>query len=313
MYRTLYFRYSGQGKYELLEGMLYDGAITFFRHDQLTSAIDLAKLYVETLTKAGGDPTEDNFQRVCRLYLLIPPDNVDKTNYLSASLKWSSADGGVGDPRLHQHLAYGLWAEKEYGQSNQHFLHSRDGEGCGQMLAEYHTKKGLAGEVDLFIARAVLQFLCLKKHVPAATAFHSYTTTHPKIRTGPPYTLPLLNFLWLLLLSIQKSLSVSMYTVLCEQYRAHISREPSYLEYLDKIGQAFFGLPPPVRQPRNMFSGLMDQMMNAMNEEDSSDEVEEPRPGTSSVGRIGDSGRIRDDGRLETGRDASHMETADLD
>lgn len=300
MYRTLYFRYSGQGKYDLLEGMLYDGAVTFFNLDQMTSAIDLAKLYVEALVKSGGNPTEVHYQRVSRLYLLIPADNVDKTQYLSASLKWSSGDNGVGDPRLHQHLAYGLWAEKEYGQSTHHFLHSRDGEGCGQMLAEYHSKKGLASEVDLFIARLVLQYLCMKKHIPAATAFHSYTTTHPKLSAGPPYALPLLNFLWLLLLSIQKSLSVSMYTVLCETYRAHIDRDPSYIEYLDKIGQAFFGLPPPNR-PRNMFSGLIDQMVSAMNEDESSDEGEEaqPQPGTS--------------GTSHRGRNVSHMETADLD
>jgi hypothetical protein len=296
MYRTLYFRYSGQGKYDLLEQMLYDGAITFFGQDQVTSAIDLAKLYVETLTAGNTTPTEVHFERVVKLYLLMPGDNVDKPPYLASSLKWSSRGGGAGHPRLHQHLAYGLWQEKEYQQSTQHFLHGGDGEGCGQMLVEYHSQKGLKSEADMFIARAVLQYLCMKKHIAAALAFHSYTSNHPKIRPGPPYTHPLLNFLWLLLLSIQNSLSVSMYTVLCEKYHSQLDRDPTYLEYLDKIGQTFFGVPPPAKASSSMFSGLFDQIVTAMNEdEESSEEEGGPQPGTSRT------------------VEAHDMETADLD
>ena len=35
------------------------------------------------------------------------------------------------------------------------------------------------------------------------------------------------------------------FTVLCEQYQPSLKRDPVYLEYLDRIGQLFFGLPPP--------------------------------------------------------------------
>ena len=47
-----------------------------------------------------------------------------------------------------------------------------------------------------------------------------------------------------------------------------ISRDPSYFEYVDKIGQHFFGLPAPQR-PQGMFSGLLDSIFSAMNEDDS--------------------------------------------
>lgn len=302
MYRTLYFRYTSQGKHELLEGMLYDGATTFFTHQQTASAVDLAKLYVELLTTQGVPPVEQHFERISKLYSQIPDDNVDKPQYLASSLKWSNKDGdrGVGHPRLHQHIAYNLWQEKQYRQSTQHFLHSCDGEGCGHMLVEYHSQKGFKLEADIFIARAVLQYLCMKKHLSAALAFHSYTSNHPKIKRGPPYTWPLLNFLWLLLLSIHNSGSLSLYTVLCEKYRLQIQRDPAYLEYLDKIGQAFFGVPPPARQPRSMFSGIFDQFMTAMNEEESSDD-ESAQPAASS--------------QVPTRAVAStsSMETADLD
>jgi len=305
MYRTLYFRYTSQGKFEVLEGMLYDGATTFFSHHQTASAVDLAKLYVELLTAQGVTPTEQHFERISKLYSLIPDENVDKPHYLASSLKWSNREGregdrgGVGHPRLHQHIAYNLWQDKQYRQSTQHFLHSCDGEGCGHMLVEYHSQKGFKSEADIFIARAVLQYLCMKKHLPAALAFHSYTSNHPKIKRGPPYTRPLLNFLWLLLLSIHNSGSLSLYTVLCEKYKQQIQRDPSYLEYLDKIGQAFFGVPPPARQPRSMFSGLFDQIMTAMNEEESSDD-------DTAQATTGE-------GTSRAVASTSSMETADLD
>ena len=81
--------------------------------------------------------------------------------------------------------------------------------------------------------------------------------------------------------------------MLCEKYKQCLDRDPQYLEYLDKIGQHFFGVPAPVK-PRQggMFSGnilinivsskvlliqgLFDQLLNAMNEDSSDDETAGP-------------------------------------
>ena len=52
------------------------------------------------------------------------------------------------------------------------------------------------------------------------------------------------------------------------------------MEYIDQIGQHFFGLPQPQR-PRGMFSGLFDSLMNAINED--SDDEEQPTPNTSAA------------------------------
>lgn len=40
------------------------------------------------------------------------------------------------------------------------------------------------------------------------------------------------------------------YIVLCEQYQSSLTRDPSYTEYLDKIGQLFFHVKPFERRPR---------------------------------------------------------------
>ena len=42
-------------------------------------------------------------------------------------------------------------------------------------------------------------------------------------------------------------------------------RDPTYLEYLDKIGQNFFGVAPPVRaRPGGMFGGMFDSLLNVL-------------------------------------------------
>lgn len=76
--------------------------------------------------------------------------------------------------------------------------------GCAGMLVEFHSLKGYPSEVDLFIAQAVLQYLCLQNKKTATVAFNNYTKHHPNIKTGPPYLLPLLNFIWFLLKAIER-------------------------------------------------------------------------------------------------------------
>jgi len=261
--------------------MLFDGAVLLFSHDEVASGTDLAKLYIDTLNEAEAGPEEIHFVRISKLYQLIPCDNIDKPHYLTTSLKWSSNGQAQGHPRLHQHIAYGLWQRKKYPESRQHFLQSEDGQGCGQMLVEYHVNRGFNTELDLFLAQTVLQYLCLKKLLEAANVFRAYTKNHPSISSDPPFSHPLLNFLWLLLVAIKTSQNVSAYSVLCEKYKQFIDRDPQYLEYLDKIGQNYFGIPAPVRaRPGGMFSGLFDSLLSAMTEDSDDDDLP---PGPSNT------------------------------
>lgn len=70
-------------------------------------------------------------------------------------------------------------------------------------LIDFHLQCGLRGEVDLFVAQAVLQILCRKKTKTASACFFHYAEKHPGIQGEPPYKLPLLNFIWLLLMCLE--------------------------------------------------------------------------------------------------------------
>jgi len=280
LYRTLYFRFSSQSKFAEAEDLLYEGSLELFKHKQVSSGTDLAITFIEVLGKTSDRSSENfekAFQRVAKLFGKIPRESAYFDNFKSQAIQWSSTEHKSGHPRLHQLIAYNLWSSKRYSESRQNFLHSCDGSGCGQMLVEFHTCKGFASEVDLFIVNTVLQYLVLRKHVVAAWALKSYTEKHPSIQRGPPYKHPLLNFIWLLLLAIETKQTITAFSTLVELYKPSLQRDPGYFEYIDQIGQHFFGLPQPQR-PRGMFSGLFDSLMNAMNE---SDDDEDP-PNTSA-------------------------------
>jgi len=280
LYRTLYFRYSAQSKLTEAENLLFEGATELFKHKQISSGTDLAKLYVEVLEKRTERTSEEReiaFQRLAKLFKEIPIDSPDIDAFKAQTVRWAATqEHPSGHPRFHQLIAYNLWSSKRYSESRQNFLHSCDGSGCGKMLIEFHTSKGFASEVDVFIAGTVLQYLTFKKHIVAALALKVYTENHPAIARGPPFKHPLLNFIWLLLLAIEQKETIAAFSTLVEKYKPSLQRDPAYFDYIDKIGQHFFGLPQPQR-PRGMFSGIMDSLFSAMNE--SSDDEE---PSTSS-------------------------------
>ncbi|KAK3559924.1 hypothetical protein QTP86_026952 [Hemibagrus guttatus] len=96
-------------------------------------------------------------------------------------------------------------------------------------------------------------FLCLKNKTSASVVFTTYTQKHPSIEKGPPFVQPLLNFLWFLLLAVDGG-KLTVFTVLCEQYQPSLKRDPMYNEYLDRIGQLFFGVPP---KQSSSYGGLL--------------------------------------------------------
>lgn len=85
-------------------------------------------------------------------------------------------------------------------------------------------------------------------------------------------------------------------------------RDPNYFQFVDKIGQSFFGLPPPRRNAQpNLFSGLFDQMFSAFNDDDNSDSDESASHSGPSQGARASNTRAAKPGPK------ARMETEDLD
>jgi hypothetical protein len=80
-----------------------------------------------------------------------------------------------------------------------------------QMLVEMSIHHGYPGEYDLFVTQAVLHLLVLQKVKVANGLFVNYINQHLAFPSSdPPFKVPLLNFLWLLLEAIERFLTVNI-------------------------------------------------------------------------------------------------------
>ncbi|XP_044035479.1 Golgi to ER traffic protein 4 homolog isoform X3 [Siniperca chuatsi] len=266
-----------QAKHAEARELMYNGALLFFSYNQQNSAADLSMLVLEVLEKSEAKVEDEILaENLAKLFSLMDQNSPERVAFVSRALKWSTGGSGkLGHPKLHQLLAVTLWKEQNYSESRYHFLHSSDGEGCAQMLVEYSASRGFRSEVDMFVAQAVLQFLCLKNKNSASVVFSTYTEKHPSIEKGPPFVQPLLNFIWFLLLAVDGG-KLTVFTVLCEQYQPSLKRDPMYNEYLDRIGQVFFGVPPK-QSPSygGLLGNLLNSLMGSGEEDDAAEEAQE--------------------------------------
>ncbi|VDK53018.1 unnamed protein product [Anisakis simplex] len=277
IYRTLYHRMSSQGKWHELQDLLYNGAIKLLDVNEPTSAIDLAELFIESLQKSNMPVSSSLLDRFEQLFTRLPPlleketstggSRMDRRNeFLSRALKWTMAVGEKkrhrekGHPDFHARVAKVLWHENKYVAARNHFFLSNDSEGFASFLIDFQQHCGFKSEKDLFIAQAVLQVLCSRRSKMACVMLQLYCEKHPEIASEAPYQLPLLNFVWLLTLCVQLR-NVTYFSIIVEQYQKCLERDPSYRDYLDKIGQIYFGLPPP---QESMSSGLFGTLLKGL-------------------------------------------------
>ncbi|XP_067619235.1 Golgi to ER traffic protein 4 homolog [Eurosta solidaginis] len=263
MYRTLYFRYTGQKKYSECLDLLLSGAMKLVSKQQETSGADLALLLIDTLEKRGTTEANNDaeiwIERLGTIIGKLSSSTVERETLINRAIKWSSdiSENTLGHHAMHKIIAQVFWNEGNYENARHHFLLSRDGNICGRILIKMHKNKGFDSEMDLFIVQAVLQQLCLKDRKAAEETFNSFTTNHPDIRRREsPFKQPLLNFIYFLFRCIDMGRQ-DTFRSLCDLYKPSLNRDLSFQKYLVKIGVHFFGVAPP---PTMASGGLMGGM-----------------------------------------------------
>lgn len=81
-YRTLYFRYLSQKRFDECLELLYTGAHTFLDNEQYGSGADLGNLVVETLEKMKIENSELWMRRLGELIGKIKPSMVERDTLL---------------------------------------------------------------------------------------------------------------------------------------------------------------------------------------------------------------------------------------
>ncbi|KAF5287523.1 hypothetical protein FQA39_LY04151, partial [Lamprigera yunnana] len=102
MYRTIYFRYLVQKKYEELLDMLHKGALLFLERDQQISGADLAILLVEVLVKSDTVNYAEWTPKLCKIFAKISTSYPERDTFIASAIRWSAKGGSQGHPFLHQ-------------------------------------------------------------------------------------------------------------------------------------------------------------------------------------------------------------------
>ncbi|XP_065898638.1 Golgi to ER traffic protein 4 homolog [Dysidea avara] len=271
--RTLYQRYKVHREGEAID-VLHNGTVQMLKNAQWESATDLGMLLIKHFKERKTPFSDHTMSIISDIFYLYDPAEKGRDTFMKASLKWSSMvceEHKYGHPRIHQLVASTYWKEKDYARARDHFLYASKPEEYGSMLVEFACKKGYPSEADLFITQAVLQLLVLQCRHNAITLYTIYTESHPSFSSKkPPYKKePLMNFVWFLLQASEHG-DTAVFLCLRQKYHPALQRDPSFSEYLDKIGTNFFGVAQsatakPGNVLGNLLSGLMDSLTGATN------------------------------------------------
>uniref|UniRef100_A0A5S6QWQ6 Golgi to ER traffic protein 4 homolog n=1 Tax=Trichuris muris TaxID=70415 RepID=A0A5S6QWQ6_TRIMR len=263
-------RLTAQKKIPELIDFLESVILPFSKAEKASCVEDLAKMFTNALLVGPAPMDSATLQKVKTVFGNLKPSQhyaPDRQQFLNHLITWSKhvvPEYSRGSPALHQCIAEIYALEENGAAAIRHFQLCQNGSQFGEYLAQYQQKYGIQSEADLTIAQAVLQRLCMDEKDVASDLFDSYVKHHPKWASSgniPPFSSPLLNFIYLLLTAISKR-RLNLFTALVEAYKPSIDRDPMFSEYLEKIAHINFTSCPKSSRLPNFLDNVLNSIFN---------------------------------------------------
>ncbi|KAL2207463.1 DUF410-domain-containing protein [Sarocladium strictum] len=232
---------------------------------------DLCVMMVDVYKQAEMKPDAASKGRLLTCLRLFDGEEPTRKKFIGELMAWSAKFGEypAGDPELH-HVAGSLYAEEhETYEAERHLLlGTKDSpEVLTKMEYEWY-KESEPHTAPLFAARAILPYLMVGNVRGATTSYRAFTSALTSSNPGLSVqdvssndadvrifpSLPLLNFLGLLLLAVQRG-APDAFKGLVSKYAAQINETDMWGEALETIAEMYFGIVKP-RQS----NPLMDMM-----------------------------------------------------
>ncbi|CAK7234409.1 hypothetical protein SCUCBS95973_008926 [Sporothrix curviconia] len=248
--------------------ILYNVAQALLKAGQGGSGGDLCIFLVDVYTQASLKPDTTSRGRLLTCLRLFAPDEPTRKKFITEAIAWSSKFGEypAGDPELH-HVVGSLYAdEHEPYDAERHLLTGTKDSAAilGRLEYTWYTQDD-AHTVPLYAARAVLPYLLVANVRGANESFRIFTTAlladNPGLATQDASShsadakvfpsLPLLNFLTLLLLAVQRG-SPELYRQLTKQYAVQLREAESWKDALETMAEMYFHIQRP-RQSNPLF------------------------------------------------------------
>ncbi|KAF2720560.1 DUF410-domain-containing protein [Polychaeton citri CBS 116435] len=258
--RTIANRYVKSSDFPSAVDLLSSGASLLLKAGQGGSGADLCVYLIEVYNKAEMKPDTANKARLLSLIRSFPPNEPAKKKFVGGIVEWSSKFGEfpAGDPEIHHVIGTTYAAEGDVYDAERHLaLGTSD---SAQVLSDIEYEWYSTDEPSTaphYAARAVFPYLMIGNTRAANKALLLFTsklsTAHPglgvqsisspsaDIRIYP--SLPLLNFLGLLLLAVQRGGS-DVFKQLNSHYSSHL-KEVQWGDALTQLGELYFGIKAP--------------------------------------------------------------------
>eukprot|EP00475_Leptophrys_vorax_P028954 TRINITY_DN4221_c0_g1_i1.p1 TRINITY_DN4221_c0_g1~~TRINITY_DN4221_c0_g1_i1.p1 ORF type:complete len:250 (+),score=70.63 TRINITY_DN4221_c0_g1_i1:25-750(+) len=176
-----------------------EGISKFLELNQPAHAAKVAQLIIEVFQQSQIPESEAHVEAILEVANKFSADHNEeegkfRDEFLLSAVGWSGKFGPnvFGAAAFHCELARSFWSKQDYANSNAHFLKSSSATSDSsiehaQMLIEW-SNAGYRSEADLFITRAVLQFLAMENIKGASQVYKSFMESFETLNT------PLTNF-----------------------------------------------------------------------------------------------------------------------
>ncbi|KAL7274628.1 hypothetical protein RUND412_002460 [Rhizina undulata] len=265
--RVVSQRYVKAGDFEAAIDILCSGAQALFKAGQSGSGGDLCLLLLEVYKTGAVKPSAQSKARLFELLTSMPPEEPTRKRFINEIIAWSSKMGEfpAGDPELHHFIGTMFAREDDAYNAEKHLLvgTKESAEILGKLLYKWYAEDE-AHTAPEYAARAVFGYLLTGNLRDASRSLEAFTqelvrnssgltiqeveSTVSDVRVFP--SLPLLNFLNLLILAAQRG-GAELFRNLKSHYANNLKEVQSWDEALDQVGEAYFGI--QVRRPQNLF------------------------------------------------------------
>lgn len=281
--RALFARYTAQGKPAAARDLALKVAVTFAEAGEAKSALDLARLYItgnsdggsaKVMEVEGAGAAEDDSahrysqggrEKMLDLARRLPV-GAEKVALLKGIFRWGVEETTEGDGEVNLELASALRSIGEHGAAAQRLAAAEDpavAPAYVQLIAEW-APAGYPSEVDLFVARAVIDVLSGGGSGALGYARALSDVALADARLSPRLAdSPVFHFTQILLDLLQyrhRQGSSEAFKLLRAHYAPSLRRDPWLAKPLERVGEVYFGIAPPpnpMASLMSMFGGGM--------------------------------------------------------
>lgn len=266
--KSFHKRLNGQKKFEQSISLLIEGAKRLFEHDRGAAGMSICMDLLDTWKLSCEQPSESEIEVVSTLFALIPkntPPDLAK-NYFKAVCKWvedtdqksENIEESAKSKKDNMLFSLNKMAAEKYSKSGNFAEAStyylRAG-GCTKQhskLLRAWSAPSPRLEKDLFVARAVLQYICLGRLKEAQGLLQEFDFVPKEGST------PVANFVAIFFESCAKR-QEELYFKVASVYQSLLEQEPDFNDWVRLCGQRYFNHPAPKQA-----GGLMGMLGNMM-------------------------------------------------